>query len=236
MKRLRVRTDPLLPAVRTTYRGSVDRDLTLIALFTISSLIYLGGFAFGYWWRGEVEKDRRRRIAKSRRVGPRLALEATRAGVASPDKGPRQLVDRVRARLAAIKARIAGAWQRTKGRRIGQGRWSWSRQESVVVNPARVAIRLTPTCWRFVYDARSWPVRIPLPVAVQAVLNDIPPLEVSGAVPEPRIVVTMTRPQAEALERWLHALHDDLQNDDDRRLTCLLCISGVAMAIRFSES
>jgi hypothetical protein len=49
--------------------------LTLFALFTISSLIYLGGFAFGYWWRGEVEKDRRRRIAESRRVGPRLALE-----------------------------------------------------------------------------------------------------------------------------------------------------------------
>jgi hypothetical protein len=62
-----------------------------------------------------------------------------------------------------------------------------------------------------------------------------PPLEVSGAVPEPRIVVTMTRPQAEALERWLHALHDDLQYDDDRRLTCLLCISGVAVAIMLSE-
>jgi hypothetical protein len=108
-------------------------------------------------------------------------------------------------------------------------------QESVVVNPARVSIRLTPECWRFVYDARSWPVLIRLPVDVQAVLDDIPPLEVSGAIPEPRIVVTMTRPQAEALERWLHALHDDLQYDDARRLTCLLCISGVAVAIMLSE-
>jgi hypothetical protein len=86
-----------------------------------------------------------------------------------------------------------------------------------------------------VYDARSWPVLIPLPVDVQAVLDDIAPLEVNGAIPEPRIVVTMTRPQAEALERWLHALHDDLQYDDARRLTCLLCISGVAVAIMFSE-
>jgi hypothetical protein len=104
-----------------------------------------------------------------------------------------------------------------------------------VVNPARVSIRLTPECWRFVYDARSWPVLIRLPVDVQAVLDDIPPLEVSGAIPEPRIVISMTRPQAEALERWLHALHDDLQYDDARRLTCLLCISGVAVAIMLSE-
>jgi hypothetical protein len=159
MKRLRVRTDPLLPAVRTTYRGSVDHDLVVLAVLVILSAVW----AMVQWFR-----------------------------------------------------------------------WPWSRQESVVVNPARVAIRLTPACWRFVYDARSWPVRIRLPVDVQAGLDDIPPLEVSGAVPEPRIVVTMTRPHAEALERWLHALHDDLQYDDDRRLTCLLCISGIAMAIMFS--
>jgi hypothetical protein len=104
-----------------------------------------------------------------------------------------------------------------------------------VVSPARVSIRLTPECWRFVCDAFSWPVLIPLPVDVQAVLGDIPPLEVSGAIPEPRIVVTMTRPQAEALQRWLHALHDDLKYDDARRLTCLLCISRVAVAIMLSE-
>jgi hypothetical protein len=157
------------------------------------------------------------------------------AGVVSPDGGSRQLVDRARAQLAAITARIAGAWQRIEGRRTGRARAHWPCQESVVVNPARVSIRLTPECWRFVYDARSWPVLIRLPVDVQAVLDDIPPLEVSGAIPEPRIVVTMTRPQAEALERWLHALHDDLQYDDARRLTCLLCISGVAVAIMLSE-
>jgi hypothetical protein len=104
-----------------------------------------------------------------------------------------------------------------------------------VVSPARVSIRLPPECWRFVCDARSWPVLIPLPVDVQAVLDDLPPLEVSGAIPEPRIVVTMTRPQAAALQRWLHALHDDLKYDDRRRLTCLLCISRVAVAIMLSE-
>jgi hypothetical protein len=104
-----------------------------------------------------------------------------------------------------------------------------------VVSPARVSIRLTPECWRFVYNARSWPGRIPLPVDVQAVLDDIPPLEVSGAITEPRIVITMTRPQAEALQRWLHALYDDLKYNDARRLTCLLCISRVAVAIMLSE-
>ncbi len=105
---------------------------------------------------------------------------------------------------------------------------------SAAVNPARVSIVLTPECWRFVYAARSWPVLIPLPVDVQAGLDDIFPLEVSGAIPEPRILVTMTRPQAEALQRWLHSLHDDLKDDDDRRLTCLLCISRVAVAIMLS--
>jgi hypothetical protein len=104
-----------------------------------------------------------------------------------------------------------------------------------VVNPARVSIRLTPECWRFVYDARSWPVLIPLPVDVQTVLDDIPHLEVSGAIPEPRIVVTMMRPQAGALQRWLHALHDDLKYNDALRLACLLCISRVAVAIMLSE-
>jgi hypothetical protein len=34
MKRLRVRTDPLLPAVRTTYRGSVDRDLVVLVILS----------------------------------------------------------------------------------------------------------------------------------------------------------------------------------------------------------
>jgi hypothetical protein len=58
-------------------------------------------------------------------------------------------------------------------------------------------------------------------------------MEVSGAIPEPRFVVHMTRPQAEAVQRWLHALH--LKYDDARRLTCLLCISRVAVGIMLLE-
>jgi hypothetical protein len=60
-------------------------------------------------------------------------------------------------------------------------------------------------------------------------------MEVSGAIPEPRFVVHMTRPQAEAVQRWLHVLHDDLKYDDVRRLTCLLCISRVAVGIMLLE-
>ena len=104
-----------------------------------------------------------------------------------------------------------------------------------MVDPALVSIRLTPECWRLIHEARSWPVLIPLPDDVHAVLDEIPSMEMSGAIPEPLIVVTMTRPQAEGLERWLHALHDDLKYDDALRLTCLLCISRVAVAIMLSE-
>jgi hypothetical protein len=106
---------------------------------------------------------------------------------------------------------------------------------SVMVDAALVSIKLTPECWRFVHEARSWPAFIPLRDDVQAVLDDIPNMEMSGGVPEPRIVVAMTRPQAEALELWFHALHDDLKYDDALRLTCLLCISRVAVAIMLSE-
>jgi hypothetical protein len=100
---------------------------------------------------------------------------------------------------------------------------------------AVVSIRLTPECWWFIDEARSWPVLIPLPGDVQMLLNRIPHIEISGAIPEPRAVVRMTRSQAEAVQRWLHALHDDLKYDDARRLTCLLCISRVAVAVRLSE-
>lgn len=101
--------------------------------------------------------------------------------------------------------------------------------------PALVSISLTLECWRFVDEARAWPALIPLPVDVQAVLDGTPTMEVSGAIPEPRLVVRMTRAQAEAVQRWLHALHDDLKYDDARRLTCLMCISRVAVAIMLSE-
>jgi hypothetical protein len=104
-----------------------------------------------------------------------------------------------------------------------------------VDRPALVSIRLTPECWRFINEARSWPVLIPLPDDVQVLLDRMPEMEISGAIPEPRLVVRMTRSQAEAVQRWLHALHDDLKYDDPRRLTCLMCISRVAVAIMLSE-
>jgi hypothetical protein len=76
---------------------------------------------------------------------------------------------------------------------------------------------------------------LPLPDEVHAILNHAPRVEIRGPIPEPRFVVTMTRPQAEALQRWLHALHDGLKHDDDRRLTCLQCIGRVAVALMLSE-
>jgi hypothetical protein len=104
-----------------------------------------------------------------------------------------------------------------------------------VAYPAVVSISLTLECWRFVDEARAWPALIPLPVDVQAVLDSTLSVEVSGGIPEPRLVVLMTRAQAEAVQRWLHALHDDLKYDDARRLTCLMCISRVAVGIMLSE-
>ena len=101
--------------------------------------------------------------------------------------------------------------------------------------PALVSIRLTAECWWFIDEARSWPVLIPLPADVQALLDDPPAMEISGVIPEPLIVVRMTRSQAEAVQRWLHALHNDLKYDDARRLTCLMCISRVAVAIMIWE-
>jgi hypothetical protein len=70
---------------------------------------------------------------------------------------------------------------------------------------------------------------------VHALLDATPEIEVSGAIREPRIVVRTTLHQAQAVQRWLHTVHDDLKYDDARRLTCLLCISRVAVAIRLSE-
>jgi len=104
-----------------------------------------------------------------------------------------------------------------------------------VDHPAVVSIRLTPECWWFVDEARSWPAVIPLPGDVQEVLDRMPHMEISGGVPEPLLVVRMTRRQAEVVQRWLHALHDDLKYDDARRLTCLMCISRVAVGIMLSE-
>jgi hypothetical protein len=104
-----------------------------------------------------------------------------------------------------------------------------------VALPARVSIRLTPECWQFVDEARNWPALLPFPAEVHALFDGPPYVEIGGAIPEPRFVLHMTRPQAEALQRWLHTLHDDLKYDDERRLTCLLCISRVAVGIMLSE-
>jgi hypothetical protein len=71
-----------------------------------------------------------------------------------------------------------------------------------VAYPAVVSISLTLECWRFVDEARAWPALIPLTVDVQAVLDSTLSVEVSGGIPEPRLVVRMTRAQAEAVQRW----------------------------------
>jgi hypothetical protein len=105
----------------------------------------------------------------------------------------------------------------------------------VVYQPPLVTVRLTPECWRFVNEARSWPALIPLPAGVHALFDGPPRIEISGSFTEPRFVVQMTRSQAEALQRWLHPLQEDLKHDEVRRLTCLLCISRVAVEIMLSE-
>ena len=97
-----------------------------------------------------------------------------------------------------------------------------------------VSIRLTPECWRFVNEVRPLPAFIPLPADVHALFDGPPHIEVIGPIPEPRFVIHMTRPQAEALQRWLHALHDDLKSEDERRLRCLMCIGRVAVGIMLS--
>ena len=96
-----------------------------------------------------------------------------------------------------------------------------------------VSLKLPPECWRFIRAMRASPV--PLPADVHATLDLAPRIEIRGPIPEPRFVVTMTRPQAEALQRWLHAPHDGLKHNDPRRLTCLMCISRVAVALMLSE-
>lgn len=100
---------------------------------------------------------------------------------------------------------------------------------------APVSIKLPSDCWRFVNETRSWSSREPLAPDVQAILNDPPRLEIGGAIPAPRVVITMTRVQAEALHRWLREMHESLKHDDERRLTCLRCISRVAVTIMLSE-
>jgi hypothetical protein len=76
----------------------------------------------------------------------------------------------------------------------------------------------------------------PLPDDVLRALSLPPVVEVGEAIPEPRLVVHLMRPQAEGLQQWLQAVLDDLSQNDDRWLTCLHCIGRVALALRLSES
>ena len=83
---------------------------------------------------------------------------------------------------------------------------------------------------------RSSPAPIALPEDVLRTLSRAPEVELVTPIPEPRLVVDLTRPQAEALLRWLQALLDGLPQEDERWLTCLHCIGRVTVAIRLSET
>jgi hypothetical protein len=104
--------------------------------------------------------------------------------------------------------------------------------------PAPITLRLPPDCWWFIQIMRSSPPSpAQLPDDVLEVLNRAPEIEGGTPLPEPRYVVYLARHQAEALLRWLQALLDDLsQAQDELRLTCLHCISRLAVAIRRSET
>jgi hypothetical protein len=104
--------------------------------------------------------------------------------------------------------------------------------------PAPISLRLPPDCWWFIQIMRSSPLTpVQLPEDVLEVLNRAPEIELATPLPEPRYVVYLSRHQAEALLRWLQALLDNLsQQEDELRLTCLHCISRLAVAIRRSET
>jgi hypothetical protein len=101
--------------------------------------------------------------------------------------------------------------------------------------PAPILLRLPPECWWFIQIMRSSSAVPPLPDDVLTALSRAPGVEIIASVSEPRIVLDLTRTQAEVLQRWLQALLDDLPQEDDRWLTCLHCIGRVAVAIRLSE-
>jgi hypothetical protein len=97
-----------------------------------------------------------------------------------------------------------------------------------------IQLRFPPDCWLLMQEMLSLPTPVPLAADVQAILSRGPRIEMHMPIPEPRLLVAMTRPQAEALQRWLHALLDGLSHDHHRRLTCLECISRVGGALRLS--
>jgi hypothetical protein len=101
---------------------------------------------------------------------------------------------------------------------------------------APISLRLPPECWWFIQIMRSSPTALPLPDDVLMALSRAPSVEMIASISEPRLVVDLTRTQAEVLQRWLQALLDDLPQEDDRWLTCLHCIGRLAVAIRLSEA
>ena len=100
---------------------------------------------------------------------------------------------------------------------------------------APISLRLPLECWWFIQVMRSWSTPVLLADDVLAALSRAPGVEIVAEIPEMRLVVELTRPQAAALQHWLQALLDDLSQEDDRWLTCLHCIGRVSVAIRVSE-
>lgn len=101
---------------------------------------------------------------------------------------------------------------------------------------APTSLKLPLDCWQFIQDMRSSPAAAALPDDLHEILGRTPSIEVRPAISAPKFVLAMTRPQAEVLQRWLHALLHGLPPDDERRLTCFQCIGRVAVAIRLSET
>jgi hypothetical protein len=83
---------------------------------------------------------------------------------------------------------------------------------------------------------RSGATLVPLSDDVLGALSRAPSVETLAPILEPQLVVDLTPSQAEALQRWLQALLDELSPDDDRWLTCLHCLSRLAAAIGLSET
>jgi hypothetical protein len=75
-----------------------------------------------------------------------------------------------------------------------------------------------------------------LPDDVLRVLSRAVRVERAAPTADLRFVVEATRPQAEALHRWLLALLDELSPNDDRRLTCLHTIDRIAVALRLPDA
>jgi hypothetical protein len=96
---------------------------------------------------------------------------------------------------------------------------------------ATIPLRFPPDCWFFLQETRASSTPFALPADVRTILDGPPRIELRMPIPEPRFVVNMTRPQAEALQRWLQAQLEGMTQDDRRRLTCLQCISRVAGAL-----